>query len=480
MAKLISFNVTWNLPTTFNVPTNLSTQCLIEEQCLIDECRLITVAFWFLSLLLFVFFSGCSTHAHRLEVPRSMFYEGQLEQAHAELEKLAKSHQRDRDVVALDLAMVELMNGQPHAAESRLREVRDRFDDLEQTSLAENTLSMWTDDQARAYAGEDYEKVFIRAFLAIANLMQDGSDAESYSLQINEKQHELAQRAVDRFGEDHLTKYAPVPFGHYLRGVIREATWHDYDDALVSYQLANEAFPECPFLPFDIERTTKGVHCAPGMGVLYVFALVGRGPYKVEAAELATSDALFIADRIVSAVGEYSVPPTLAPIKIPTIFVPSIGIDSVGVNINEVPVGATMMITDLPAIAINTFEGKRNELMARAIARRVVKKATVFAAKDASLGSNGLASLAMDAVGVAWEAAESADTRCWGLLPREIQVLRIELPSGDHQVDLVPVTQGNAVGPGTGTRVQIRDGRNSYALCYFPGALPIGKVLTSQ
>jgi uncharacterized protein len=430
--------------------------------------------------LLFALLAGCSTHQHRLAGPRSLFYEGQLDQAHLQFEKLSKSHKRDRNVVSLDLAMVELMNGNPSAAEQRLREVRDQFEQLEQASLAESTVSMWTDDQTKAYSGEDYEKVFIRTFLALSSLMQDGSDAESYSLQINEKQHQLAQKAFERFGENYLRKYSPVPFGYYLRGVLREATWHDYDDALQSYMLAHEALPDSPFLPVDIERAGQGVPCGPGMGVLYVFALVGRGPYKVESSEQASSDALLVADRIVSAVSKHSVPPTLAPIKIPAIHVPSSGIDTVGVNVNGSPIGATMMITDLPSIAINTFEAKRNELMARAIARRVIKKATVYAAKDTMSRNNSLTSLAMDAVGVAWEAAESADTRCWGLLPREIQVLRVELPIGTHRLDLAPVVRGTAVGPGTGTQVDIRNGANTYALCYFPGALPIGRVLTSQ
>jgi uncharacterized protein len=407
-----------------------------------------------------------------------MFYEGQLDLAHEKLQKLAKSHKRDKDVVSLDLAMVELMSGQPRQAEIRLREIRDRFDHLEQESLAENTISYWTDEQTKAYSGEDYEKVFLRTFLAVANLMQDGADAESYSLQINEKQAQLAQVAIDRWGENYRSKYMPVPFGHYLRGVLRESTWHDYDDALLSYQMALEAFPECRFLPMDIERVANGVHSGPGNGVLYVIALVGRGPYKVESAEQATSDALLVADRIVSAVGKYSVPPTLAPIKIPAIHVPPSGIDCVGVNVNGKAVAPTMTITDLPAIAINTYESKRNELMARAVARRVIKKATVYAAKDTLSTNNGLTSLAMDAVGVAWEATESADTRCWGLLPREIQVLRLELPAGAHQLNLVPVVNGNAIAQGATTSVDIRDGRNSYALCYFPGAVPIGKILT--
>ena len=37
--------------------------------------------------------------------------------------------------------------------------------------------SMLTDDTARAYAGEDYEKVLVRAMLSISNLMSGGGDA---------------------------------------------------------------------------------------------------------------------------------------------------------------------------------------------------------------------------------------------------------------------------------------------------------------
>ena len=69
----------------------------------------------------------------------------------------------------------------------------------------------------------------------------------------------------------------------------------------------------------------------------------------------------------------------------------------------------------------------------------MIKKATVAAAKN-SMGKNGgLAGIGMDIAGIAWEASEAADTRCWGLLPRDIQVLRVEAPAGDHQLQLSPL-----------------------------------------
>ncbi len=77
-------------------------------------------------------------------------------------------------------------------------------------------------------------------------------------------------------------------------------------------------------------------------------------------------------------------------------------------------------------------------------------------------------------------AAESADTRCWGLLPEKIQVLRIELPAGDHQVTLQPSTHYGPAGSEEHQLVSIANGRNTYLLANFPDTRLVGKILTSQ
>ncbi len=432
----------------------------------------------YLGILLLVMLSGCSTHSKRLMEPRSLFHQGQMDECRLRLEKLAKNHRSDRDVAKLDLAMVDLISGRPKQAEQLLREVRDRFEHLEQDSLAEKTLSVWTDDQQRAYAGEDYEKILVYAFLALANLMHDGGDAESYSLQMNDKQVMLAERALERVGPQAVEQYPMVPLGHYVRGMLRELSHRDYDDAMTSYRQVCELCPHSQAFRWDFERARAGVHSSPGTGVLYVFALVGRGPNKVEVAEEPTSDALLIADRIVSAVGPYSVPPTLAPIKIPDIQLPPIEVDRIGVSINGRVIGPTESVTNVESLALSTYAANRQAIVARAVARRVIKKASIVAAKTTMSKDNNLTSLAMDAAGVVWEATESADTRCWGLLPRDIQVLRVELPIGTHQINLAPLLAARQIGPTTTTPIDIIDGSNSYIMCCFPDGKPIGQILT--
>jgi hypothetical protein len=420
--------------------------------------------------------AGCSTHSKRIAQPRTFFYDGNLQACREGLEKLA-SHRQDRDVVNLDLAMVDLLSGQAKRAETRLKEVRDRFDVLEQDSLAEKTVSMWTDDQVRSYAGEDYEKILIRVFLAIANLMHDGTDAESYTLQIQDKHEQLAELFETKSGL-HKSTYVPLPLGFYMRGMLKESTHRDYDDAIRNYELASTLIPECEPLRWDVARVQHGVHSKPGHGVIYVFAMVGRGPYKIEVAERPTSDALLIADRIVSAVGPYKLPPTIAPIKIPDIAVPYSDIDSVGVQIDGQRIGPTTSLANVEQLATTTYRANRNAIVARAVARRVIKKATVVVAKD-TMGKDGLTSIGMDIAGIAWEASESADTRCWGLLPRDIQILRVEAPAGDHEVRLGACMANRPVGPTQTSMVRVVDGQNSYVVCWFPDARSASQVMCS-
>lgn len=424
---------------------------------------------------------GCSTHSHRLQKPRQLFYSNQLLEAHEKLDKLAeRKFRNDQTVVELDLAMVELLSGNPAACEQRLRDVRDRWDHLEQDSALESATSLITDDQRKSYSGEDYEKLLVRVFLTLSSLMKDGTDAESYSLQTIGKYEELVAKAHEKWGDPILETYRIPPIAPYMRGLLREATLSNYDDALRAYQNTEALMPGAPFLLKDIERVTQGTHSSHGHGVVYVFAMVGRGPYKVEVAAQATSDALLIADRIVSVLGKYSVPPTLAPVKVPEIASPPLPFDLIGVQVDGVPTTTTLTLTDLHSLATQTFQAKLPDVMARAVARRIVKKGAVYVAKDQLDASAPLASLAMDGLGVAWEATESADTRCWGLLPREIQMVRLELPAGTHTLDLEPITSGRPTGPPTRCTVRVGNGRNSYVLGYWPDHQPIGQVLVNN
>jgi uncharacterized protein len=425
--------------------------------------------------------AGCATYADRVTQIRNAYYASDLASADAAIAQGLVGRGSDDDVLKLERAIVELSSGRPREAEQTLREVRDRFDLLEQPSAAETAASYLTDDTRRAYAGEDYEKVLIRAFLALANLMHDGGDAEAYSLQLIDKQEQIIAAGADKQGEYPKLAYQRVALAPYLRGVLREATHVDYDDAERSFVTVCRWQPGFAAGKFDLARAQHGAHCAPGNGVLYVFALTGRGPYKREVVEVPSSAALLIAGEIVSAVGNQTVPPNIAPVKVPKVVAQAQRGQGLTVIVDGQTAGATETITDVTELAVRQCEATYPRVVARAVARRIVKKSTVYGAKElAGIEKGSLPGLAMDLAGVAWEATESADTRCWGLLPDRIEVLRIELPAGTHDVALQPGSGRRAITGGAATaRVEIANGRNTYLLAFAPDTKIVGQVLVN-
>lgn len=429
---------------------------------------------------------GCATHHDRLVGIRSAYHTNHLDEARTKIDTAITKNRGEADVLKLDRATVLLTDGKPKEAEQLFREVRDQFDAKEGKDLKEGVMAMVSDDQQLAYAGEDYEKVLIRFMLSLSNLLTDGADATAYALQVNQKQQEIIEtsKCLDDKGKNLKADFKLVPAGSYLYAALREETHTNYDDVARSLEQIAKWQPDFPPLKQDMERAKNGHHSQPGCGVVYVFAMVGRGPYKEERVEPVSSVSLLIADRMISALGKQSLPPTIAPIKVPRVVRPYNSIDSVVVGVDDRIVGPTQTITDVGKMAVEQSEAVRAETIARAVVRRVIKKGVIYGIKEAVGSKNVWTSLAFNAVGVVWEALESADTRCWGLLPDKIQVLRIELPVGDHTIHLKPNTtnikSANSGEPTQSVRVHVDDGRNTYVVASFPDANLTGKINTNR
>lgn len=458
------------------------------------------------ALLLTVILSGCASHYDRVWIVREEFHAGRLDVAREAVDKQLKRHKGESDVFLLDKAMIELTSGRPKEAEKLLRGVRDRFDEYEQKDVGEFTKAMLTDDNAQAYAGEDYEKVLIRAMLALSNLMTDGNDAGAYALQMVDKQQQIIQKVSEKQKKnEELVKskqppnpdgspaeaepkfvpaelaYKQVALGPYIRAMLAEESPLTLDEAARARVQVASFEPGFRDANADLQRAQYEKPLAPGRGVLYVFALVGRGPIKQEKEEFATQVSLLIADRIVNAFSNRAIPPTLAPVKVPQVInFPSLA-EGVTVRVDGQQVGTTATIVDVGAMAERQQQAHYPEVIAKAVARRVLKKGVIYAAEEAAKVNQGsLLSLGVMAAGVAWEATENADTRCWALLPDTIQVLRVELPVGEHEVMLRPLGQGGGeLAANARTKVRILDGRNTYLMGTLPTTQFVGQLITS-
>lgn len=433
-------------------------------------------------MLLLLPLVGCQSYAARMEVARRQYYGGQIDAALAEIDKAERSYDSSKDVTNLDRSIVLLANGRAEEAEQLLRDVRDHLESLEEKRWVDQGVSMLTDDTRQPYAGEDYEKVLLRVFLALANLMRGGDDVEAYALQVMDKQQQIIDAAADEEGKNPKAAYQQVAVGAYLRGILREQSHTDYDDAARAFEAVAAWQPDFAPGKSDLERVSHGHHSQRGHGVVHLFALVGRGPQKVEVAEVPTSQAMLVADQVFSVFGNQTVPPTLAPIKVPKVVPRQNLIDGVGVRIARNVVGLSQPITHVTQMAIAQAEAMHDHTIGVAVARRAIKKGMIYGAKEfAGVQKGSLIGLGVDLAGVAYEAIEHADTRSWSLLPDSIQVLRLELPAGTHSLGLAPLDRaGRSCGPEVVCNVSVADGRNTYVLANFPGEKLVGQVQVTR
>jgi hypothetical protein len=364
---------------------------------------------------------------------------------------------------------------------------------------------MLTDDNAVAYAGEDYENVLIRVFLALANLMHDGTDAPAYALQIGYKQNEIIKKGATKDPKDSKNKinpkadaYRQVAIGQYLIGIMQEETFRNHDDVIKAFEAVNAWEPGFTRGRADLERAKRGVHAQPGNGVVYVFALVGTGPYKEQQNCEALQEAQIWTTAILAMMSNRPTIPDFAPVMIPCVVRSLANVSAISVSVEGVSVegkwrSQTETLTDIGRMAEEQFEAVKPQIVARAVVRRTLKKGVVYGAKE-TVDKDSWVNLLMDVGGMIWESVETADTRCWNLLPAEIQVTRLEIPAGEHQITLQPITRAYSMahrgyvlsersvltGSGQSRTIVVAPGRNTYVLANFPGRELVGNIVVSN
>jgi hypothetical protein len=422
----------------------------------------------------------------------------------------------------LDLAMVDLARGESVAAESRFRELRDELAHLSQRDLSEQTAAAFTDARATSYSGRDYERQMVLSLGLLSSVMSGSGDAFAWSLQAEEL---TASRWQELRGEAQsgVAKLEPDS-GTSSSGEVEQAGWkseglseekpdpklvaaeHDAPLALASW-LTALVQSETPSRAIETEAALKqvafwsgeksdrlpggrlGVRCAKGSGSLNVIVLAGRAPeWESESAE-PTTTALLIADRILSATGRHTLPPTLISVKIsrpkivwrPGSAAPVVCRLRVGGDDEKPRVLGLSTLVDLNAAAASSYRAHRDDELAAAVIRRVVKKGTVYAVKEtAQISGNTMVDFGVNAAGVAWEALEKPDTRSWTTLPAVVLAAQEELPVGEHRLELLgPLPDfGGRRGYGEFV-VRVEDGRNTNVLCVIPNEAIAGSILIS-
>lgn len=469
--------------------------------------------------------AGCQTHRQVIEQAHESFWQGDLDKSAADLERATERPRNDLAVLQLDQSMVQFQRGEFAESQTLLKAARDQFTATSPVAQsARNAIAWLTDDTRRVYTGEDHEQLLLQVMLALNSLLRADGDATAFAHQLGVECEALLEsrpveppapavaasqvlpgtaeplpNPVDAPATQVSLGDAPPPvplapkidpirfelaFAPLLRSLIRGQSALNHDDRLRNLRVANEWRPGSEFLRAELARAEAGAQTPQGYGSLYVVALVGRGPRKVTGTEEVTSQALLVADQILSALGNYTLPPTVAPIKIARIELSPITVDGLRVSVDGQELGLTENIADTGRLAVARQKEVMPQIVGRAVARRVLKKGLIVAGKSASGADkdsgNDLTSLLYSAAGVAWEAVEQADLRCWSLLPGSIQIYRVDLPAGQHHIDLRGEMQGRTVSNRFSTPLAIRDGQSTFAIATLPERSATGRVFVTQ
>ena len=338
-------------------------------------------------------------------------------------------------------------------------------DDLYTKSISREAVSLLTSDNLRSYAGSQYERLLIhyyRAFNYVYLNMPDDALVEC------RKASRLLQFYAD---SDENYEFVGAAFIAYLSGILYE--WAgDWNDAFIAYRWAERAYKQYGPLgvPFPQDVGASLVRLArrlgfreeferyaaaygeppeniPDSGELILLYETGFAPFKIE--ENIVFPILKVdpivqedANRDEKEVREYG--RTLMRRRnrrykeveieyLLRVAIPAYRSNRpriVGIDAATAHGGASgVLVEDIEAAAMKTFESELPTIMLRTVVRGVLKYLGFRRANQEGEVVGKLVNLLN-------VATESADTRSWQTLPNQIFLVRLRLPAGKHNITL--------------------------------------------
>ncbi len=370
---------------------------------------------------------GCATYSDWVG---QMEHEVVAGNADAALEILDEhlDGKRDRVLYLLNRAMLLRMSGRFEASNRHFEAAKTLIDQLSAVSVSEQGGAFSINEMVRSYTGEPFERVLIHVY-ATLNYLELGRpmDARVEVQQMDGLLNELTDEG-----------FPGMAFARYLSALVYESL-QEWDDALIDYRKALQAYDRYPQafhaqlprqLEFDLLRMTRRV----GL----------RGEYAGYERRWGEADDPDLDARMARGELVFLLHSGLAPVKYSE-NVTAVTQDGEVVTLSMpyyVPRGAsvtsavvreddrmavTQMYEDIGAIAQYTLERQKPALLARAMARTVLKHEATEVAQnqDDTLGF---------IVNMAGVLSERADTRSWTTLPGRIYLARLPLEPGRHAV----------------------------------------------
>jgi hypothetical protein len=364
-----------------------------------------------LSLLL----SGCATHRYLSSDGHRAFESRDYERAAALFAKDASKPGSNQILFMLDQSSAHFSGRDYKKAIPVLLSAADLVAVKDFTSISEEVGTLATSDNVRAYKGEDFEKVLIHVYLALAFAALDQTEsAQVEARRINE----LLYRMIS----EGRRNYQESPWARYLSALLWEQSG-DWNSAYVDYKKTFELEPTFPGLGQDLLAlaarmrfsddeikwrkafpTEQARKIPKGFGEIVLILETGRSPIKVPRDENSS---------------------------LPRFIKRSSFGPELSARWGELRLGAPELVLNVEDLSIRYLEDRISRMAAAKLAGTVAKGALAYglgrATQNEDLGWMAFAVLA---------ATDQADLRSWKSLPARFEMIRMAVPEGTSTLRL--------------------------------------------
>ncbi len=371
-----------------------------------------------------VLLGSCASQSYYNDSGHYLMTQRRFAEAAAEFSSKSQKAGKNQLLYLMDAGVAYFDSQNYEAAIEHFLRAENLAEIKDYTSLSEEAGALLTSDSAKLYRGEDFEKVLINVYLALAfAAIGKLEDAQVEARKIN--------LILYRMINEGKRNYQESPFARYLSGIIWEAGG-DLNAAYVDYRYVQQLNPSFPGIGSDL------IYLANRLGFRDQ-ERQWREQYPNVALRARRSERSEIVVFFERGHGPLKEPRDGGNSSLPR-FVPRYSNEAgARVLVNGMEQGKMLSGVDIENTSVDFLESKMGKLIARKLLSATVKGA-VAAGVSSKSDDAGLGFLIFQLL----MAVDQADLRCWRSLPAEIQMLRIPVQAGVHEVVVQVLDYGGA------------------------------------
>lgn len=358
-----------------------------------------------------------------------LFQQGEYIQAASRLEEgFKKQGEKSEDALLylLDIGL-SYHSAREYSKSSELFLRADKVAEIKDyTSLSDEGASFLTSDNVKDYKGEDFEKVLISTFLAI-NFAAEGK-LESALVECRR-----VNRKLLRMKQEGGRNYHQSAFARYLSATLYEAS-REYNDARIDYEEVARLRPDFPGIGADLWRMAFALRMNDYQQRYQKRFGLEEKAWQKEVKKIV--DRSQMSELVV--IYENGISPRKKPNPhfrtLPKFYPRSNPVEYAQIRVDELERGRTFVLDNIEEMAIRNLDEKYGSLVAKKVGGVIAKE--VAAHSIARATDNPFLGLMAK---LFFYLSDQADVRSWNLLPRDLQIYRVQLPPGEHVLEVIPV-----------------------------------------